>query len=652
MLIDISTLRIGTYLGLLGLLLLLLILIAGRRSIYLFCAISSTLGIIWFGILPLINIGFNPLWISLAGSILIAGLAILFITRFKRNTFFASLAAFIGIVISFYLATYANSRLHLTGYSEGGLGEWLIKSGFSQNPVAVSEVIVAGLFMGAIGALIDLTISIISGMGLIIKDNPNLPVDNLVQSGLRIGRDIAGVSVITLLFAYLGSNIFLLLAPFLRFIEGFGGWDKPFIQIINSEEFSTEAGRALISILGIMLTMPIAVVSVAFVAGKKGVARALMRGILAGKRVYFVIISIVLIVAGGLLIDRLIQKTYYPHTPNLQVVRAEVIDKGDIHPDPLTGVALQPTRYKIVSGDCKGRHLLMENFFGRSFDWVDPVVGENQILTLHHEGSQPLYGSVRYFERDRFLFRTLIIAFIFIAVVGGISGLRTICMLVLSGGVIFGIYLPLVAKGANGVSLFFGLLPLLATGGLLIIGGFNIKALGAAVATICTFAITALIVSQAVVTSSLTGMGIDIRYIMRHFSSGEVVDFQGLLISGMMLGALGAIMDIAISISSGMREALLNNPDMPVKRLITAGMEIGRNVVGVTIITLLLAYAGVEFSSLLLRFRPGVFTKPLTYYYYAEVIIRMLTGAIAIVLACPITAFTSGIALKIQKRSK
>ena len=117
---------------------------------------------------------------------------------------------------------------------------------------------------------------------------------------------------------------------------------------------------------------------------------------------------------------------------------------------------------------------------------------------------------------------------------------------------------------------------------------------------------------------------------------------RGLLVAGIIISALGAVMDVAMSISSSLEEVHAANPSLSRNDLFRSGMNIGRDMVGTMTNTLILAFLGSEFTLIIYLYSRG-----LTFYhifstaFVALETISGLSSSIGMVLAIPLTAFIS-----------
>ena len=118
----------------------------------------------------------------------------------------------------------------------------------------------------------------------------------------------------------------------------------------------------------------------------------------------------------------------------------------------------------------------------------------------------------------------------------------------------------------------------------------------------------------------------------------RAIDYQGLLFAGIMIGALGAVMDVAMSISSAMWEIIAVSPAIPQKQLMQSGMNIGRDIIGSMSNTLILAYVSTSIPVLLLfiLFSNG-FTEIINLELLAAEVLRAVAGSVGLICTIPLT---------------
>lgn len=146
----------------------------------------------------------------------------------------------------------------------------------------------------------------------------------------------------------------------------------------------------------------------------------------------------------------------------------------------------------------------------------------------------------------------------------------------------------------------------------------------------------------------MTGMSSEEATMLLYIPQGIAFDFKALLFSGILLGgALGAVMDVAMSIASSIEEVYKANKELSRGQLFSAGMEVGKDVMGTMSNTLILAYTGSSIPLLLLFMAYDTPTvRMLNLDIIATEIVRSLAGSIGLILTIPLTAVVTVLLLK------
>ncbi len=169
---------------------------------------------------------------------------------------------------------------------------------------------------------------------------------------------------------------------------------------------------------------------------------------------------------------------------------------------------------------------------------------------------------------------------------------------------------------------------------ILIVAGFNRKAFSAIIGT---FAGTFIAIAIASLVIWLTGAK-GVHYEEMEFLTRSPIE---IFIFGLLIGTLGAIMDIAISISSAVEEMYLTTPQISSKELMRSGLIIGNDIVGTMANTLVFAYISGAIPTMLLYLFNGFSIKYLFEVTLSLDLIRALVGSIGIVLSIPVSLFIS-----------
>lgn len=249
--------------------------------------------------------------------------------------------------------------------------------------------------------------------------------------------------------------------------------------------------------------------------------------------------------------------------------------------------------------------------------------------------------AIEYFDKTNIIIKIIVIYAIAIILIGGLNGIKALVGLIVTVVAIFTIMIPAIFNGANAmlVTILVSLLVTCIT--FFIVSGFKKKTWAAIIGTICGILTASLFTCMFGNIMNLTGINEDSRKIMT-LENKNMFDFRNLMFAGIVIGALGACMDVGMSIASALSEMKEEIPDISVKRLIKAGMNIGKDVMGTMTNTLILAYVGSSMTSILL-FMGFDFEMYdiLNQEMIAEEILRAIAGSMGLVCTIPLTAIVS-----------
>ena len=239
---------------------LLVIILVGRiEGIRTACAMLISAGVIYFFMLPLISSGANAVFIVTLTSGAVAFVSLVFVIGPSRKTFSAVLGTMGGILVAGLIVLFAQQHLHFSGL-ENAISADIIEATRTP-PFDFVQILLAGMLMGVLGVAVDGAIEVSSSMEEIRKANPNMPTWRLIASGLNVGTDILATMVNTLVFAYLGVELLLVVtiaAPNLDFFK------SPPVQLLSIGVVSAEIVRLLAGTLGLVLAIPITAMICAF----------------------------------------------------------------------------------------------------------------------------------------------------------------------------------------------------------------------------------------------------------------------------------------------------------------------------------------------------------------------------------------------------
>ncbi|OIJ12919.1 hypothetical protein BKP35_10165 [Anaerobacillus arseniciselenatis] len=308
----------------------------------------------------------------------------------------------------------------------------------------------------------------------------------------------------------------------------------------------------------------------------------------------------------------------------------------------------QVVRAQILSGKFKD-HIIVttsENYRFSSKNDKDFWIKENEkvVVQLNVFNDEIVRAEIMSHTRD---VPTFFLVTIFIALLlffGRRQGFKALISISLTLLLIFKFMIPYLFMGHSPVylAIITGTVVTLIT--FLLVSGFSKKTVAATIGTVgglASAAVISIIFSQAM---KLTGYHSDDERVLLSISNEISFDMQGILLAGIIIGALGAIMDVAISIASSMEEIRKTNPQITKAQLFTSGMNVGKDIMGTMANTLILAYVGAGLPLLITLYGyESTLSQIIHMEFLAVEILRTAAGSIGLILSIPITAFVTSI---------
>lgn len=339
-----------------------------------------------------------------------------------------------------------------------------------------------------------------------------------------------------------------------------------------------------------------------------------------------------------------------------ETVRAEVreiIEEGEID---LGGTVqrYQLARVEILEGDYAG--IIMEIDYGQRQVLSGNVYlapGDDILVTL---GERPDGVITAYFAEH---VRTtpllwLLAAFVLaILVISRWKGFRSLLSMAFSLFIIVRYIIPHILAGEDPVRVSIVGSVLLLGVTLYLTYGWTLKTHSAVLSMVFVLLITGTLAYTFVIFTRLTGAGDENALFLIQMLSSSI-NLRGLLLGGMIIGALGVLDDLVTTQASAIFELHEANPDLGFRGLYSAAMRIGQDHVAATVNTLVLAYAGASLPMLLMfSLGQGDFGYVVNFSFIAEEVVRTLVGSLGLVAAVPLTtAIAAGIALRSHRLGK
>ena len=341
-----------------------------------------------------------------------------------------------------------------------------------------------------------------------------------------------------------------------------------------------------------------------------------------------------------------------PHGPGTELAATGETLEGRVLEVLSEGTALvaeqeQPTQHvliEITRGSQQGRQVEIE------YGQADMLVESNRVRPGDRVLLERGHGSLgeRFYISDFVRLPALLVMSLLFAAttiaVGGWVGLRALVSMGLSMLAIAGFIIPGIMAGHDPLLICMAGSLLLMTASVYLTYRWTWKTHSALLGLTISLAIAGILAVLFTNASHLTGLGSeDAAFLVR--LSQVKINLRGLLLGGVIVGAVGVLDDVAIGQASATFELQRANPKLRWDRLFWHGMVIGRDHIASMVNTLLLAYVGASLPLFLLMATENIsLVQTLNREFIAEEIIRTLVGSLGLILAVPATSLIASLA--------
>ncbi|MDW5299191.1 MAG: YibE/F family protein [Sedimentibacter sp.] len=238
--------RIDKQIFLIGLFVLTIIIFSGFTGVRTLLSFSFAVLSIWKILIPLMLKGYNPLFVGLIVGNALTVTTLLLVAGFTKKAYAAIISSIGCSLITAFIAVIFTRYFNI----DGTVMQWsesLLYAGFMS--LDLTSIFEAGVYLACSGAILDLAIDISASLEEIIKNNPGITKKNLIKSGLTIGKSVVGSQTTTLLLAYMGSYISVMMVYMAQ--------GTPMMNILNSKAISAEILHTFVGCLGLVLVSPL-----------------------------------------------------------------------------------------------------------------------------------------------------------------------------------------------------------------------------------------------------------------------------------------------------------------------------------------------------------------------------------------------------------
>lgn len=226
---------------------LLTLALAKKKGAKSLIALLITVWLIFYFFIPCTMKGYSPILISVITALLSSIITILFVAGFTHKGVVAIIGSVGGTIFSGVLSYLLINKMNFSGYPTLDSITYIDML----QGIKIKELVPAGIILGSMGAIMDVSMSISSALTEIREKNPSLGSKDIYNSGLNIGKDMVGTMINTLILAYIGSSLFDMIV-INKNLESL-----PFIRLLNYEFIGVEILKSFAGSIGILISIPL-----------------------------------------------------------------------------------------------------------------------------------------------------------------------------------------------------------------------------------------------------------------------------------------------------------------------------------------------------------------------------------------------------------
>jgi len=353
---------------------------------------------------------------------------------------------------------------------------------------------------------------------------------------------------------------------------------------------------------------------------------------------------------------------YQTHAQKTETATAKVTNITDVELNEFSiGEGANVTDKKIIfdsvvlSGDKKGKIIsAYQSLDGlMAVNPKDVEIGDRVLLAYVSMDTVTYEWVFDEYKRSDALIGLGVAFLVLVILFGRKKGVNTIVSLIFTCLAIFAVFIPSILSGHNIYKSSIITCLFIITMTLLIISGVNKKAFCAAVGCLGGLTVTAILTVLMDKILHLTGAIDQEAIFLVLLNDKNPIDLRAIIFGGIVLGSLGATMDVSMSISSSLQELSIKMKDKSFASLLKSGLAIGRDIMGTMANTLILAYIGSSLTIVLLLVAN---TGSLESLFNRELIVvevmQALVGSMGILFTIPITSILSAYIYNLKTRTK
>ena len=294
---------------------------------------------------------------------------------------------------------------------------------------------------------------------------------------------------------------------------------------------------------------------------------------------------------------------------------------------------------EVKTGQYAGETMQVYNYVSPLFG-VPLKVGDGCTLVISTYENGDANATVYEYNRTTAVWIVLGLFLLITVLVGGKTGAKSLIGLIFTVAGVFWLLFPALMKGAPTLPTTFLLCVYVAAVSFAVLGGVEKKTVCAWLGTVAGMALALLFALLSQRLLRIDGLrSADVEPLLQLRQTGTPIGLRGLLAAGVILSSLGAVMDVAMSLSSALSEVHAADRTMDAKALFRSGMNIGRDMVGTMTNTLILAFLGSGLVLTLYIYTLGLSPHMLmSSVYLSWELVGGISSSVGVILSVPITA--------------
>lgn len=311
-------------------------------------------------------------------------------------------------------------------------------------------------------------------------------------------------------------------------------------------------------------------------------------------------------------------------------------------------VGYQQLKVELLTGEHKGELLDATssegNLFGAVCEQGDKVI----VMVCISDNN----STVSVYSKDRIAQIVIFVAvfLLLICVIGGKNGVKSVLGLIFTFVSIIYMFMPLVYRGVSPFAAAVIVVIITTIVTMYLIGGVTVKTVSAVAGTTLGVLIAGISAALFGYFADIDGYNVSNIETLVYVGQNTKIQIGSLLFAGILIASLGAVMDVAMSVSSAINEINEKSPDLSSKDLFKSGLNVGRDMMGTMSNTLILAFVGGSLSTLVINYAYDLpFLQIINSYSIGIEIMQGIAGSLGVILTVPSVAAITAILLKRKK---